>query len=131
MFLFKTKNNKELQKLLPNVMNLDSEFYIIIYQGVKIGFFELQPITRVCNNLHMHIITEYQRQGLGLKALLSLLNYLKGTKIKTLIATIPESNSSILSLVKKVKAKYCGIIENAIIENNTLENLLIFQLEVT
>ncbi len=113
----------------PNMSNI---WLIINFRSKAIGLFELQEVSKIASIVHMHIISGYQKQDLGLLAFKKLVEYLSlHSKIKTLIGTIPAKNSHIMSIVNRTAAKCCGNIPNGIIFNNELQDLLLFNLEVT
>lgn len=125
-----TKNITLIKSIFPMEPNLLNDFRVIAYKGDLIGLFEIQPITSITGILHMHIIKEFQNQGLAIKAFNQLIEDLKSSPFKQLIGSIPEHNKNIMSIVKKTQAKCCGMLEDAIIFNGKLQNLVLFQLEI-
>lgn len=130
MHLFETKETVLIQSIYPLIPNTEHKYYLIEESNNIIGMFEIQPITKITGILHLHIKEHYQNKGLAIKAFNKLLEILKNGSIKQLIGTIPEDNKNIMSVVNKTKATYCGKLTNAIIYNNRLQDLLLYQLEV-
>ena len=109
-----------------------THLYLLIKKDTQtVGVFELQKITNITASVHMHIIEEYQQQGIANKTLYPLLDYIRFyTSYKKLIATVASTNEHIQKVLDKTDFVFCGLITDGIIWNDRIDDLLIYQLEV-
>lgn len=128
--IIRTDPYEGLSIIFPVIINKAHEYYLIYKDQVIVGLFEIQPISKITGNLHMHILEKYQKQRLACKSVLELKKILKNSDYKQLIGTIPANNLHSASLIKQLNAHYVGMVQDGIIWNNILTNLLIYQLEV-
>ena len=98
--------------------------------GQSLGIFQAQYISNACISLHMHILSEYQNKGYALQCLKPLLELLKTTNIKAILATIPMNNKIMMGIMQKTPFKCCGSIPNSIIYKQQLQDMVLFSLEV-
>lgn len=130
MYIFLTTNEALIKSVHPGVPNFQNEFYLIISDQKLLGIFEIQELTKITGILHMHLTPEYQGKGLGIQCFNELIKMLKGGKYSHLMGTLPAENHRILSVANKTKARVCGCLTNAIIYDNKLQDLILFELEV-
>lgn len=131
MLVQKTISKDIIHYVFPNLnINQHNLYFEISLSGKIIGLFEIQILTQITGILHLHILEEFQNQGLAIHAVKELIKALKNTEIKQLIGTIPETNQHIMSIVNKTPSKCCGLIKDGIIWNNQLQNLILFQLDL-
>jgi RimJ/RimL family protein N-acetyltransferase len=120
-----------IQQELALTVSFDSMYLKIINDNELIGFFEIQELTKITSILHIHILERFQNKGYSGQLLTPLLNFLKrNTSIKMLVATISSQNKRMLSVMMRTPFKVCGLIPNSIQENNQIQDLILFQLEV-
>lgn len=119
---------------IKNIFNIQinpAHIYIaIMYREEDIGLFEIQMLSKITGNLHMHIKENFQNKKFGFAAVNKLLTELKDSNIQQMVAMVPSRNKAIQRLTEKTKTKCCGILKDAIIWNGELDDLLLFQLEV-
>ena len=130
MRLFKTKIKDLIHSIYPLEINDRHDYFVIYHFDKVIGLFEIQPLTRITGVLHLHIKDEFQNQGLAIKAFNRLIEDLKNSPYKQLIGCIPSSNKRIMSIVNKTRGRCCGALKDAIIIDNALQDIILFQLEI-
>lgn len=112
----------------PNMNNL---WLKIDQDNTTIGFFELKEFTKICFDGHIYIAPEYWGKGLARQSIRKALEYLdKFTFIKTVLLSVPEKAIHVLKMLSKTDAKACGIISNAAIYQNKLQNIILFELKI-
>lgn len=127
-----TKDMRLLQNLMPeNPKDLDvfHDWLIIEYENKPIGLIEIQPLTLTTGNVHLHISSQYQNQGLCFSAYQPTLEYVKACTIyKKLVFMVANDNKPMFRLMTKAGVRACGLIKNGIYEGQELKDLVIFDM---
>lgn len=123
--------HSEIKNYIPFKTDDTGIWLEVTYSHNIIAVFQLQEFTKITGNIHLHILNEYRGKGIAKALFDPLINWIKSnTQYKKLIATIPETNIRMRSIVSKLPFRISGIISDAIIIDNTLQNLLIFELNI-
>jgi len=126
--IIQTDRSKELQMATDPKQR--SVWLEIFKDEISIGVFQLQEITKITFNIHIHIFEEYQKKGFAFKCLDPLLTRLKHLKIKKLMCTVSKNNRVMRRVLSRTPFKLCGSIKDGIIWNDELTDLLIFELNI-
>ena len=96
-----------------------------------LAIFQLLEQTKIVGNLHAHTIKEHENKSIHRKVMPEVLDWIRqNTGYEKVIGTVAEGNIKVRAILAKHAFRVCGIISNGIIENNQLQNLLIFELNL-
>ncbi len=132
MILFKTLSYNLIKDIYPELdINVKNDYIIIKVNQNNIGFFELQPLTKITSLLHTYIAKEYRNKHYSSRATKKLLEYVKeNTRIHKLLGSIPVSVKQQQTVAEKIGARVCGIIKEGIVWDGELQDLLLFELTI-
>jgi len=103
----------------------------ILLEDKFIGCFQLQELTKITANVHVNIIEEFRSNRISNKIYPVFVKWVKeNTDYKNIVATIASSNVVMFKVMNKTDYKVIGLIKNGIIDNNSYDDLILYQLEV-
>ena len=118
---FNKSNTEELKEL-------GFKFLAVYNNKDLIGMINIRPLTKICLEVHINILPEYHKVGLGKKAHDEGLIWTKAnTEFLSVMTYVPENCFHVLKFMQDNKWKAQGVFKDAIIYNNELTNLLMFQ----
>ncbi|HEY3527386.1 MAG TPA: hypothetical protein VGK47_14410 [Nitrososphaeraceae archaeon] len=98
----------------------------------NVGLLELKQITAITYEAHIRILPEFQGTGESVEFAQNVRKFIKNSckNIHNLVCHVPMECKYVINFLSRLNLKVNGLIRNGIIYNNTLQDLIIFQLEV-
>lgn len=104
------------------------KFLSISVNDSLIGLFSFREITSASLECHIHVVPEAHKKGYGKQAVIAGLKWFSCNKLhKKFVTYVPSNCFHVLKFMQDNNFKACGVIPEAIIYNNQLVDLLIFQ----
>lgn len=130
IYLEKVDDIKEIKSLLWFPPNETHIWVRVVFDTHIVGVLELQPITTVTANLHLHIFKQFQKSGIASHLAAALDRFAVENGITTFLAMVPEQNHKVESALIANDFLRISLIPNGIIYNNTVQNLIIYSRSV-
>lgn len=107
---------------------VDAYFDYLLVENDKqaIALFSIKAITRILLEAHIRVLPEYRKDAIEIVNL--GLRYIKeSTDFKKLMTFVPANAINVIKFCEKVGWKFSGGIQKAIIYNNELVSLFLFE----
>lgn len=103
------------------------KFLSIVINGTLIGLISFRELSKITTEVHIHVLPESHKKGYGKQAVYTGMRWFSRTHAcKTLITYVPSNCFHVLKFMKDNDFTACGLIPEAIIYNNELVSLYIF-----
>src|SRR5687768_9497908 len=113
---------KAIKSLLWFVPNERHTWVKISSDEQDIGILELQPITNVVANIHLHLFRKHQKQRIANQLEAPLIEIAQHLGLTTLLAIVPEFNDMVNKVLLRSNFEFSAILPNGIIYKNKLQN---------
>lgn len=117
---------KQIQPLLWFTPNIKHIWVKISEDDQAIGILELQPITNVIANIHLHLFKKYQKNGIANQLEAPLVEIAQQVGLTTLLAIVPEFNDKINKVLLRSNFQFSAILPNGVIYQNKLQNAVVY-----
>lgn len=128
MSVIYTQDLNLVSKILPYIPNPTHSYLLIDKDDQLVGAYEIQEMSKILVNIHLHIIEGYQRLGIGLESYKELVKFMVVfSPYKAMMCTVPKNNTAMINGLQRTKWKVSGCIRNSIIWDDVLTDLIIFE----